>query len=206
MIRWSGDRKCIIDRDGKEEEFNVNRLTKQYQWDAEHPDTSGVMDERKASRARAPIKAPATIKLHFPAEVKQSAKPSVGQVIIFHKPLAIGHRSPFGVGVVLELRPNDTYHYRWLGNRYYNANGMFLEGWINLQEEMGYYGRKNSRVDVAWTGDHTGEPVTLEMLIAWGDDLLNAERRLTAKAHKLITLQVGKQESWKQFDYWTTGT
>ena len=55
MLRWSGERTCVIDRNGKEEEYNVNRLTKQYEWDAEHPDTSGIMNEQEENKSRVPL-------------------------------------------------------------------------------------------------------------------------------------------------------
>ena len=47
----------MIDRNGKEEEYNVNRLTKQYEWDAEHPDTSGIMNEQEDNKSRVPLAA-----------------------------------------------------------------------------------------------------------------------------------------------------
>ena len=46
---------CVIDRNGKEEEYNVNRLTKQYEWDAEHPDTSGIMNQQEDNKSRVPL-------------------------------------------------------------------------------------------------------------------------------------------------------
>ena len=54
MLRWKGERTCVIDKNGKEEEYNVNRLTKQTEWDAEHPDTSGIMDGKEKSKPKAP--------------------------------------------------------------------------------------------------------------------------------------------------------
>jgi hypothetical protein len=204
MIRWNGDRNCIVDHDGTEKEYNVNRLTKQYEWDARHPDTSGVMAEREASQTakKLVVKKFATRPLQFPQVVKENGTPRVGQVIIFHKAITSGHRSPFGVGVLLEIRANGELHFQWLGNSYYNANGTFQKGWMNISEDLGYYGRKISRLDVPWTGDHTEEPVTPAMLIAWGDDLLSKEQKLSAKARKAITLQVGAQNTWKQAAFW----
>jgi hypothetical protein len=205
MIRWSGERNCVIDRNGKEEEYNVNRLTKQYEWDAQHPDTSGSMNEvarQKKTVKKVSVK-PAIKIAKRTDEVKGSeAALETGQFIIFHKPIAKGHRSPFGVGCILEIRPDKTLHFQWLGNPYYNANGTFQKGWMNTREDLGYYGRKISKNDIPWTGDHTEEPVTREMLIAWGDDLLNKEQKLSTKARKLITLQFGAQETWKQESEW----
>jgi transposase InsO family protein len=183
MLRWNGERKCVIDRDGKEEEYNVNRLTKQYAWDAEHPDTSGVFMEKKQHASKLPKQKVASMPLTV-----GRGQPEVGHVIIFPKEIARGHLSPFGVGQILEIRAGGDLKYQWLGNTYYNAHGIFQKGWKNEQEDLGYYGRKLSKNDVAWTGDHTEEPVSVPMLIAWGDDLLTKELKLSARARSLLKI------------------
>ena len=63
-------------------------------------------------------------------------RPVSGQMVIFHKETARGHRSPFGIGKILEIRADN--HYQWYGNYFYNANGTFQAGWYN---ELGYTGR-----------------------------------------------------------------
>ena len=117
-------------------------------------------------------------------------------MVIFHKQIARGHRSPFGIGQVLELRPDKTIRFQWYGNYFYNANGIFQPGWKNLREDLGYYGRKVSRLDVPWTGDHTEETLTEDLIIAAGTDLIGKDKKLSAKARKLIMACLGKEETW----------
>ena len=78
MIRWVDERNCIIDKDGKETKYNVNRLIKQNEWDGDHLDTSGVLQKRilapkpiTQSVAKTPNVEPIT------------TPPEVGEVIIF---------------------------------------------------------------------------------------------------------------------------
>ena len=90
-------------------------------------------------------------------------------MVIFHKETARGHRSPFGIGKILEIRADKTIHYQWYGNYFYNANGIFKAGWYNEREGLRYDGRKASRLDVPWTGEHTEETLTADLIIAIGN-------------------------------------
>jgi hypothetical protein len=186
-MEWK-KRTCVIDKDGKEVEYNVNRLTKQYEWDADHPDTSGVMEQKTDARAQAKL-----------TRKTEDIALEVGHMVIFHKALARGHRSPFGVAKVLDIREDGTIHYQWYGNYYYNANGAFQPGWKNLREDLGYYKiGKVSRLDVPWTGEHTEEILTRDLIIISGDDLLGKDKKLSARARKAIATSVGEQETWQQ--------
>ena len=93
MIRWNGERKCVVDRNGKEAEYNVNRLTKQYPWDPNHLDTSGII-EGAAPPKKQEVRKQTVARRH--AILKQT-KPQVGDVIVFGFDIARGHKSPFGV-------------------------------------------------------------------------------------------------------------
>jgi exodeoxyribonuclease III len=184
MLRWTGERTCMIERNGKEEEYNVNRLTKQYEWDAEHPDTSGLLIAQGQS------KEPAQKKRKIEDRNTLKPKLEVGHMVIFPKELARGHRSPFGMGKILNIRQDGIVEFQWFGNYFYNANGIFQPGWKNLREDLGYYGRKISRLDVPWTGEHTEEPLAIDQIITSGSDLLGKDKKLTAKARKFIEASV----------------
>ena len=186
MLRWSSERTCIIDRNGKEEEYNVNRLTKQYEWDADHPDTSEVMKVKDTIEHKEPIQKKR--KLDTTTQSKQLIK--VGHLIIFEKEIARGHRSPFGVGQVIEIRKDETLHFQWFGNYFYNANGAFQPRWMNFKEDLGYYGRKQSKFDVPWTEEHTEDTVTMDLVITSGTDLLTKDKKLSAKSRKAITSHI----------------
>jgi hypothetical protein len=106
MVRWKNERTCVLNRNGKEVEFNVNRLKRQDEWDESHPDTSGILEEsaRKKLSTSGMLKEPAQKKARIekaPEDNAKDGKPTIGQTIIFPHPIAKGHRSPFGI---LEVR------------------------------------------------------------------------------------------------------
>ena len=107
-----------------------------------------------------------------------------------------GHRSPFGVGKILEVRENGQLHYQWYGNYYYNANGTFTTGWRDTADGMGYYGRCQSRKDEPWTEEHTEHEVNESELIARAWDIFTKDKKLNAKTWKLITDQFGPKTVW----------
>ena len=63
----------------------MNRLTKQYEWDAEHPDTSGIMNEQEENKSRVPL-----AKKRKLLEKSTDFRPVSGQMVIFHKETARG--------------------------------------------------------------------------------------------------------------------
>ena len=196
MIRWEGERKCVVlvTNQGapKEVTYNVNRLFKHHRWDEEHFDTSklvsGAVPEARAATKKA--------KPSYAAIA--SNPPRVGEVIIFPLPVAIGHRSPFGVGRILAVIKNKNLEFQWLGNYYYEYDEPFLMGWKNLSEDLGYYANaKLSATDVQWTGAMTGTCIDTSYVFARGNDLLTKDKKmLTAKAKKAIILELGDRREW----------
>ena len=82
----------------------------------------------------------------------------------------------------LRSEADKTIHYQWYGNYFYNANGTFEAGWYNEREGL--------EKDVTWTGEHTEETLTADLIIATGDDLISKEKKLSVKARKLISTSV----------------
>ena len=97
------------------------------------------MNEQEDNKSRVPLAKKRKL-LEKPADFR----PVSGH---FHKETARGHRLPFGIGIILEIRADKTIHYQWYGNYFYNANGIF-EADMDEREGLGYYGRKASRLDV----------------------------------------------------------
>ena len=96
FIRWVGERKCAIDKDGKEVTYNVNRLFKHHRWDEHHFDTSGLVSGAKPiSKAAKPIARKDKV-LDYIA--LPTSPPQVGETIIFVLPVEPGHRSPLEWG------------------------------------------------------------------------------------------------------------
>lgn len=185
------ERNCIIERNGKEEIFNVNRLIKHSVWDEQHPDTSGVMTEiSKKQKVAQDAKKPAW-------KSTKVGSPKAGEIILFPYKMTTVHRMPVGIGEVLEVKQDNTIHFQWRGNIYYKHNSTFKRGWFNKYEEARSYGRKGPK-DVEWTSEHTEDYFKDEDLIARGTDLLTSEERLTMKARKLIAEYEGKEDWWLQ--------
>ena len=188
MIGWKNDRNCIIDRDGKHEVYNVTRLIKHTVWDANHPDTSGIMDERERKRRISHAKAPA-------AKETKKGTPQPGEIIIFRYLMVANHRMPVGIGEILEVEPSGIIKFQWRGNVYYKHNSTFKRGWFNKYDEAGSYGRRGPR-DVEWTNTHSADYFKDEDLIARGKDLLTEDERLNSKARKLIAECFGREDWW----------
>ena len=160
MVRWMGERKCVVDKNGKEVEYNVSRLFKHHSWDEKHFDTSGIVPgaEPIASNvAKAKKNTP-------PKSVKgfialPATEPRVGEVILFVLEMAPDHRSPFGVGRILAVKQGrkvTQLEFQWLGNKFYEYDKPFLNGWYNLSEGVGYWrDKKIAATDVPWTCDIT---------------------------------------------------
>ena len=192
MLHWVGERKCVVDKNGKATEFNVNRLFKHHSWDEKHFDTSGMVRGATPS-PRLAVKKTKPSFIAIPA-----TPPQVGEVIIFVLPVAEGHRSPFGVGRILAVVNADDLEFQWLGNYYYDHDQPFHNGWKNLRDDFGYYAQvKNSPTDVPWTGAMTGTTMDVSLVFARGNDLLTKDKRmLTVKAKKAIIQELGPVNDW----------
>lgn len=185
MIRWNGDRECVIDRDGAEVAYNVNRLIKQHTWDGNIIDTSKFMERPQEDPA------PATIR-------RDEAR--IGQIIIFPLKPTAKHIAPFGVGELLDTNPKG-YHFQWRGNYSYKPTGRFTRGFYNPSDGIGYYRQKPEyKTHLEWTGISTGETPKRETdLIARGADLLDKNDYLTLKAKRIIDKETREYNvDWKK--------
>ena len=197
MVRWEGERKCVVLVTGrgpaKEVTYNVNRLFKHHTWDGDHFDTSGLVPGAE------PVPRTATKSTKPSYAAIASTPPRVGEVIIFPLSIEPGHRSPFGVGRILAVIKGKELEFQWLGNYFYEYDEPFLSGWKNLSEDLGYYSsHKVSPTDVPWTGAMTDTKIDTSFVFARGDDLLTKDKRvLTAKAKKAIILELGEKSTWE---------
>jgi hypothetical protein len=194
MVRWVGDRKCVILENKKEVEYDVNRLFKHHSWDEDHFDTSGLVPGAEPVPKEARGRKAKTGYVALPA-----TPPEIGEAIIFPLDMAPDHNAPFGVGRILKVR-GEKLQFQWLGNAGYEYNDSFLPGWKNVSEDLGYYKAKKLAVtDVPWTGDMTGTPMDTSFVFARGRDLLTIEKcLLTAKAKRAIVQELGREGDWKR--------
>ena len=87
------------------------------------------MNEQEENKSRVPLAKKRKL-LEKPADFR----PVSGQMVTFHKEIARGHRSPFGIGKILEIQADKPIHYQWYGNYFYNANGIFEAEFYNERE------------------------------------------------------------------------
>jgi transposase InsO family protein len=177
MIRWDGPRKCVINREGSEISFNVNRLTKQYPWDDYHLDSSGMTQAQ-------PKKHKTTIQSDSKSDTPKAI--SVGDVVVFPMATSSDHKSPFGVGKILELRENSKFKFQWLGNRLYDPNGKFEPGWWDPKDNKSYYGRRVGSHPIL-DSDTTETEVSNEQVVAFGPDLLDSTTHISKRTRKIIS-------------------
>ena len=98
----------------------------------------------------------------------------------------------------MEIVEGNNIHFRWFGNMSYNYGGTFVQGWRNVDEDLGYYKKgRIARHDVPWTGEATETTVTVDDLIAWGSDLITTDNRLSTRAKQAIVDSVGPAKDWK---------
>jgi hypothetical protein len=105
MIKWTSERKCILDVAGKEKEFIVNRLAKHTRWDEVSPTTyAWSLKEKAQGRESAKAKPQ-----DAPLEKKDSMEVfdddyifKEGEIIVFEQEPTKDYPIPFGVGTVLK--------------------------------------------------------------------------------------------------------
>jgi hypothetical protein len=162
-------------------------------------DTSGAFEEKEKAKAKKIVPKLKAAKA-LPKEITaKQGEPEIGQLIIFPCEIARGHRSPFGIGAILEIGEGGKIKYQWWGNDNYNAKGIFVNAWKNLDEDLAYYRKgRVSRKDVPWTNEHTEHEVFEKDLIARGDEafLFTSKGRLNDKMRKIISEHCGTEDTW----------
>ena len=185
MVRWSGERKCVVQKEGKEVEYNVNRLTKQYPWDDDHLDTSQKLDRKEEEEEN--------------TDRNNGLKTDIqiGEVVVFQMAITETHRAPFGAGRVLQVRNSEDIVFQWIGNPRCNPRGTWQNGWIDPKDNKGYYAKnKMHKSHSTWTNDATETPMGLSELIAKGFDLIDSGNCFTKKARKIISNALKPMDVW----------
>jgi len=171
--------------EGKEVEYNVNRLIKQYIWDDINMDTSGVLRRREERKREEREREEAEEREEN--EIVMSA-PEIRETIIFPMVANDHHQSPFGVGKILSV-DDENLSFQWLGNLKYTPGGVFLPGWIDTADK-GYYAleRSDVRNHRPWTGKDSDLRIRVADLLLKGRTLLDPEWRLTKRTHKRLVV------------------
>jgi hypothetical protein len=148
MVRWLGERKCIILMDGKEVAHNVNRLIKHHAWDDVHITTS----EKKVSPA-----------------MEEEKPPSPSELIIFPMAITKDHKAPFGVGQVIKVRgPNDVFIQWWGHEDKCKPKGVFKPGWVQKDNRAYFATNRYHAGDRPWTNEDSATDVRVSAIVLRG--------------------------------------
>jgi hypothetical protein len=179
MIRWAGDRYCVIDMNGKEVMHNVNRLIKHHAWDDVHPHTDAPPGEKLAA---APERTPT---------------PTEGSLIVFPTTYNDEHKCFFGVGRVIEVRGPNNIFFQWLGNKPLSeASKAFAPGWVDPRDNKGYYAKNPLHPShPPWTNKDTATNLAVSAIIAQGD-ILAASGKISTAIRGTIESAVGETITW----------
>jgi hypothetical protein len=188
MLAWEGPLKCVIMKDGKEAAYNVNRLTKQYPWDDGNLDTSESLTKK-----------------HRPNEERltkeQQRMIAIDDIIVFPKAVKPpDDLAPFGVGRVTEIAANGDIKFRWLGNKLYEPNKKFEPGWWDPKDNKIYYGRRIGK-HPELTNETTETPMSVERIIVFGKDVLDATSKIAKKAREDISVHITDYIAWNGRQY-----
>ena len=175
MLRWAGERQCVIEIKGEEYTHNVNRLIKHYVWDEMH--------DRTDVKSAHPIHAP-TIPIR------------PGELILFPTAYNRENKCFFGIGRVLEIRGKNNFSFQWYGSPLLpEAHKPFLPGWV---DRRGYYAlRKLHHSHPAWTNEDTATELDSQSVILRGPDILTESNHVHRKHRERIERMTGEKIRWE---------
>ena len=97
----------------------------------------------------------------------------------------------FGVGQILKIRDDKkaTYEVHWWGNYSYKESEIFFPGFIDTNDKKQrikfYNGGKDKRL---FTSETTNVDLSRDMIIYHGDEVLDANKKLTKKSKERISV------------------
>ena len=171
MLRWAGDRYCVLDMDGKEVMHNVNRLVRHHVWDEAHPQTDTLPE---------------------PAHPGLTLTPTPGMLVVFPTTYNEQHKCLFGVGRVIEVKgPNDV-HFQWFGNKPLSeASKAFAPGWVDPRDNKGSTQTSHTR-RTPWTNRDTATSLAVSAIIAQGE-ILATNGKVNVAVRGKIEATIGNQ-------------
>jgi transposase InsO family protein len=200
LIRWTSERKCLLDCAGKEQEFIVNRLSKHNRWDEVNPSTYAWTLKSKTEETNKPVEEKA-IEVSPPKEEREIFGRDYvfekGEIIVFEQLESEAYNIPFGLGVVLEHTKGMLVNFQWMGNSLNNEKGKWDLCWYQENEAKIYYSsrplHKNHSPNSGIDTETRIKPDDVIMSSRGKTDILHLDkskdstyRRLTTAAKKVI--------------------
>ena len=220
MIRWTSERKCLLDMGGgKEKEFIVNRLAKHNRWDEVNPSTYAwsLKEKAKSKELLQEIKvADAALEISQKFEVFDNEYVfQEGEIIVFEQEPTKEYAIPFGLGTVMKHVKGEPIQFQWRGNRNNNERGRWDLCWYQQNEQKIYYSAKPiHHSHERNTGDATDTKIKVGDVImsSRGDvEILHSDKArdasyltLTSQAKKIIEANAYVVDGRKKLQRWAT--
>jgi hypothetical protein len=200
LIKWTSERKCLLDCAGKEQEFIVNRLSKHNRWDEVNPSTYAWSLKAKTDE-KDRLAEEKVIEISPPKEEREIFGRDYvfekGDIIIFEQLESEAYNIPFGLGMVLEHTKGQLVNFQWMGNSLNNEKGKWDLCWYQENEAKIYYSsrplHKNHTPNTGVDTETRIKPDDVIMSSRGKIDILHldkskesAYRRLTTAAKKVI--------------------
>ena len=184
MLEWIGENYCLIEKDGKEISYNVNRLSKFKPWDESNKDTFEWSQQRRRKLAKRGLinESPEQNE----AKIEQIAPLQIGEVVVFPFEMSEDWPLPFGVGLVTRIEEDGTFEFQWMGNKATNPLGTFRLCWKDPRDDALYYATKATKPHHE---PYLGDLVTsmkVSDIVVKGFHILGERERLTPGALKAI--------------------
>ena len=204
LIRWTSERKCLLDCAGKEQEFILNRLSKHNRWDEVNPSTYAWSLKTKEDQKEKPAEEKAADSEISPPKALEEREVfghdyvfEKGEIIVFEQLESEAYNIPFGLGVVMEHKKGKLIEFQWLGNSFNNEKGKWDLCWYQENEAKIYYSsRPLHKIHTPNTGTDTETRIKPDDVIMSSrgkveilhlDKLKDSNyRRITSAARKII--------------------
>ena len=200
LIRWTSERKCLLDCAGKEQEFIVNRLSKHNRWDEVNPSTYAWSLKEKSEEKDKPAEEK-EIEISPPKEEREIFGRDYvfkkGEMIVFEQLESEAYNIPFGLGVVMDHKKGKLVEFQWMGNSGNNEKGKWDLCWYQENEAKIYYSskplHKNHTPNTGVDTETRIKPDDVIMSSRGKTDILHLDktkdssyRRITSVAKKVI--------------------
>ena len=194
MIRWQGNRYCVLNYRNKEKVFSVDRLSKHQNWDEVRPDTyKWELQEQKTEREQKHLlegsQIPDADEIADDVWLKQD--PQIGDVVVFDVIPSKDNPLQFGLGLIKEISigKKGKIHFQWMGNYNMRDDKPFLPCWEDAKGKIYYKKTPEHKSHEALTGQDTRTKITIEnaIMIADKDCVLNS---LTQKIHASVHIRI----------------
>ena len=204
MIRWQGNRYCVLNYRGKEKAFSVDRLSKHQQWDEIRPDTykwqlqaQKQEMEQKHLLKGAYMEENAAV-MDDDAWIKED--PQIGDVVVFDVKPSDENPLQFGLGIIKEISigKKGKIHFQWMGNFKMQQDKPFLPCWEDAKKKIYYKATPEHKTHKALTGRDTSTKITIAnaIMIADRDCVLNsANQKIHSKVHARIKEYLRREQA-----------